>query len=82
MFDEVDAGDICPPVRVHDDEVVVSAVLCILAQPVREAAALVLAEEAVRTGQLVVGGVQVKLHHVCLDCASVPGSILGVRHET
>ena len=72
VLDKVYAGDVRPPVRVHDDEVIVAAVLRVLAQPVREAAALVLAEEAVHPGHLVVGGVKEKLHHIRLHCSSAP----------
>ena len=82
VLDKVDTRDIRPPVCVHNDEVIVPPILRVLAQPIREAASLVLAEEAVHSGHLVVGGVQVKLHHIRLDCSSVPGTILGVRNET
>ena len=82
VLDKVDTRYIRPPVSVYNDEVIVPAILRVLAQPIREAASLVLAEEAVHPGHLVVGGVQVKLHHIRLDCSSVPGTILGVRNET
>ena len=82
VLDKVDARDVRPSVRVHNDEVIVAAILRVLAQPVREAAALVLAEKAVHPGHLVVGGVQVKLHYIRLYCSSIPRTILRVRNET
>ena len=72
VLDEVNAGDIRPSVRVHHDEVIVAAILRVCAQTVSKAAALVLTEEAVHPGHLVVGGVQVKLHHIRLHHSSAP----------
>ena len=73
-LDEVHAGDVRLPVRVHDDDVVVLAPALVGAQPVREAAVLVLAEEAVDPGDLVVGGVEEELQHVGLNQADSWGT--------
>ena len=81
MFDEVNAGHVRPPVRVHQDEVIVPPVLSVRAQTVRKSASLVLAEEAVHAGHLVVGRVQVELHHICLDCSPWPRAVLRVGHK-
>ena len=73
-LDEVHAGDVRLSVRVHDDDVVVLAPALVGAQPVREAAVLVLAEEAVDPGDLVVGGVEEELRHVGLNQADSWGT--------
>ena len=73
-LDEVHAGDVRLPVRVHDDDVVVLAPALVGAQPVREAAVLVLAEEAVDPGDLVVGSVEEELQHVGLNQADSWGT--------
>ena len=73
-FDEVHAGDVRLPVRVHDDDVVVLAPALVCAQPVREAAVLVVAEEAVDPGDLVVGSVEEELQHVSLQQADSRGT--------
>ena len=73
-LDEVHAGDVRLPVRVHDDDVVVLAPALVGAQPVGEAAVLVLAEEAVDPGDLVVGSVEEELQHVGLNQADSWGT--------
>ena len=73
-LDEVHAGDVRLPVRVHDDDVVVLAPALVGAESVREAAVLVLAEEAVDPGDLVVGSVEEELQHVGLNQADSWGT--------
>ena len=73
-LDEVHAGDVRLPVRVHDDDVVVLAPALVGAESVRETAVLVLAEEAVDPGDLVVGSVEEELQHVGLHQADSRGT--------
>ena len=79
-LDKVHAGDVCLPVGVHDDDVVVLAPALVRTEPVRKAAVLVLAEEAVHSRDLVVGRVEEELQYVRLHQAHSLGA--KARDET